>query len=176
MLKKRPRFATALIYYFKYIYMQNLDLLVAIGNIMLTQKKELSILLMMKNRLITLCMSIAVILSLILSGTLASVRAVSSAAASLTMTPINHVVVIFGENVSFDHYFGTYPNATNPAGEPAFVARPGTPTVNGLTDELLTSNPNTANPQRLDRSQPVTCSQNHGYSAEQKAFDTGLMD
>jgi phospholipase C len=93
-----------------------------------------------------------------------------------TSTPIKHVVVIFGENVSFDHYFGTYPNATNPAGEPAFVARPGTPTVNGLTDELLTSNPNTANPQRLDRSQPVTCSQNHGYSAEQKAFDTGLMD
>ena len=29
---------------------------------------------------------------------------------------IQHVVVIFGENVSFDHYFGTYPNAANPAG------------------------------------------------------------
>ena len=27
-------------------------------------------------------------------------------------TPIKHVVVIFGENQSFDHYFGTYPNAT----------------------------------------------------------------
>jgi len=73
MLKKRRRFATALIYYFKYIYMQNLDLLVAIGNIMLTQKKELSILLMMKNRLMTLGISIALILSLILSGTVASV-------------------------------------------------------------------------------------------------------
>ncbi len=24
-------------------------------------------------------------------------------------TPIQHVVVIFGENISFDHYFGTYP-------------------------------------------------------------------
>ena len=24
-------------------------------------------------------------------------------------TPIKHVVVIFQENVSFDHYFGTYP-------------------------------------------------------------------
>ncbi|WP_284286348.1 alkaline phosphatase family protein [Alicyclobacillus fastidiosus] len=31
-----------------------------------------------------------------------------------TTTPIKHVVVIFGENVSFDHYFGTYPHATNP--------------------------------------------------------------
>jgi phospholipase C len=31
------------------------------------------------------------------------------------------VVVIFQENVSFDHYFATYPNATNPAGEPFFA-------------------------------------------------------
>ena len=29
-----------------------------------------------------------------------------------TTTPIKHVVVIFQENISFDHYFGTYPNAT----------------------------------------------------------------
>lgn len=34
-----------------------------------------------------------------------------------TTTPIQHVVVIFDENVSFDHYFGTYPVAANPAGE-----------------------------------------------------------
>jgi phospholipase C len=26
-----------------------------------------------------------------------------------TTTPIKHLVVIFQENVSFDHYFGTYP-------------------------------------------------------------------
>ena len=31
-----------------------------------------------------------------------------------TTTPIKHVVVIFQENISFDHYFGTYPMATNP--------------------------------------------------------------
>jgi phospholipase C len=106
-----------------YTYMQTLDLLVAIGNIMLTQKKELSILLMMKNRLITLCISIALILSLISSGTLASVKAASSAATSATSptsTAINHLVVSFQENVSFDHYFGTYPSATNPPGEPKF--------------------------------------------------------
>ncbi len=42
-------------------------------------------------------------------------------------TPIEHVVVIFPENISFDHYFGTYPNATNPAGEPQFHALAGTP-------------------------------------------------
>jgi phospholipase C len=93
-----------------------------------------------------------------------------------TKTPIKHVVVIFDENISFDHYFGTYPHATNPAGEPPFHAAPGTPTVNGLSPALLTHNPNSANPQRLDRSQAVTCDQNHGYKAEQSAYDHGLMD
>jgi len=74
-----------------------------------------------------------------------------------TTTPIKHLVVLFDENVSFDHYFGTYPSATNPAGEPRFSARPGTPAVNGLTPALLTDNPNLANPQRLDRSLALTC-------------------
>src|SRR5579884_3919236 len=91
-------------------------------------------------------------------------------------TPIKHLVVIFQENVSFDHYFATYPNATNPAGEPAFYAAPDTPTVNGLTQELLTNNPNLDNPKRLDRAQALTCDQDHGYTAEQQAFDHGLMD
>jgi phospholipase C len=93
-----------------------------------------------------------------------------------TSTPIKHVVVIFDENESFDHYFGTYPNATNPAGEPKFAAKDDTPSVNGLDPTLLTNNPNSAPPQRLDRSEAVTCSQNHGYGAEQQAFDGGLMD
>ena len=41
-----------------------------------------------------------------------------------TTTPIKHLVVIFQENVSFDHYFATYPNAANPQSEPAFTAAP----------------------------------------------------
>jgi phospholipase C len=110
-----------------------------------------------------------------------------------TATPIKHLVVIFQENISFDHYFGTYPFATNPAGEPPFHALPGTPTVNGLTHGLLTHNPNllntannnpsagggasiAANPFRLDRSQAATSDQDHDYTPEQMAFDGGLMD
>jgi phospholipase C len=103
-----------------------------------------------------------------------------------TATPIKHLVVIFDENISFDHYFGTYPNAANPAGEPAFTAKPGTPTVNGLyndltaggqpTGPLLTSNPNLSNPVRLDRGDPMTCDQDHGYTHEQSADDQGAMD
>jgi phospholipase C len=56
-------------------------------------------------------------------------------------------VVIFQENISFDHYFGTYPNAANIDGQP-FTAKPGTPTPGGLTPELLTHNPNSAQPMR----------------------------
>jgi phospholipase C len=102
-----------------------------------------------------------------------------------TATPIRHLVVIFDENVSFDHYFGTYPYAPNPPGQPAFHARPGTPTVNGLysditkaglTGPLLTRNPNLSNPVRLGHDQPMTCDQDHFYTAEQNAADHGLED
>ena len=89
-----------------------------------------------------------------------------------TDPPIKHLVVLFQENVSFDHYFGTYPNATNPPREPAFHARRGTPRVNGYTFTLLNNNPNlnpanglgATNPFRLDRSQAVTRDQSHGYN------------
>jgi phospholipase C len=93
-----------------------------------------------------------------------------------TTYPIKHVVVIFQENVSFDHYFGTYPKAENLAGEPRFEAKPGTPTVNGLNHTLLTRNQNSLQPQRLDRAHPNTADQDHNYQAEQQAFDHGLMD
>ena len=102
-----------------------------------------------------------------------------------TITPIKHLVIIFQENVSFDHYFGTYPNALNPDGEPAFHAKKKTPTVNGLSAALLSSNPNSvatgngtdaANPFRLDRSQAHTNDQNHAYGPEEAAVHLGLMD
>lgn len=93
-----------------------------------------------------------------------------------TTTPIRHLVVIFDENNSFDHYFGTYPYAQNPAGEPAFHPLPGTPSVNGLTPTLINDNPNSAAPFRLDRSQAVTCDNDNHYSDEQAAYDGGLID
>ena len=108
-------------------------------------------------------------------ATLLSSRSPGDEAAA-TATPIKHLVVIFQENVSFDHYFATYPEAANPPGEPAFHAAVQTPSVNGLSGALLMDNPNLSNPQRLDRTQASTCDQNHGYTAEQKAFDRGLMD
>jgi len=49
---------------------------------------------------------------------------------------IEHIVVIFQENVSFDHYFGTYPNALNLSGETRFTPLPGTPAVDGLSPSL----------------------------------------
>lgn len=113
-------------------------------------------------------------------------------------TPIRHVVEIFQENVSFDHYFGTYPHAANSDGV-NFKALPHTPAVDGLppatasslppslrhSSNLLTSNPNLAPPRRLDSNAvglggdaggQLTCDQDHNYSDEQKSFDGGLMD
>jgi phospholipase C len=119
-------------------------------------------------------------------------------------TPIKHLVVIFQENVSFDHYFGTYPYAANTDGQ-TFHADPGTPAVDGLlpatspslpfflrhSTNLLTSNPNTTSggqpalPQRLDSSATgltvggqgqLTCDQDHDYTDEQTAFEGGKLD
>jgi phospholipase C len=100
-------------------------------------------------------------------------------------TPIQHLVVIFQENVSFDHYFGTYPFATNPIGEPAFYAYQNTPTINGFSPAILNNNANASNtangtgataPFRLDRSQAATNDQDHNYLAEQMAYHAGLVD
>lgn len=103
-----------------------------------------------------------------------------------TATPIRHLVVIFNENRSFDHYFATYPNATNPPGEIPFKPSDETPTVNNLaTAHLLTNNPNflnpanpagATNPFRLDRTQANTADQNHAYTPEQEAYDNGKAD
>jgi phospholipase C len=103
-----------------------------------------------------------------------------------TETPIKHLVVIFNENRSFDHYFATYPNAANPSGSIPFVAKPHTPKVNNLANaNLLVNNPNStnpangtgaANPFRLDRTQANTKSQNHAYTPEQQAVNNGKED
>src|SRR6516162_7256011 len=81
--------------------------------------------------------------SVLVAGQLLTPAAANAASNDFpTSTKIKHLVVIFQENVSFDHYFGTYPTATNPSGEPAFTALPNTPTVNGLNAGLLYHNPN----------------------------------
>jgi phospholipase C len=102
-----------------------------------------------------------------------------------TATPIKHLVVLYGENISFDHYFGTYPNAKNAPGEPVFTALPNTPAVNGYNDSLLTRNPNftnkangpdASNPFRIARAQAATADQAHDYTFEQMAYNGGKMD
>ena len=119
----------------------------------------------------------------------AAVAATTSAVPALAApaTPIEHVVVIYSENISFDHYFATYPNALNKDGEklqgsekdaPKFKAKEGTPKVNNLenNDLLGDKNPNSTKPFRLTPEQAVTADQNHHYADEQKAYNGGKMD
>jgi phospholipase C len=132
--------------------------------------------------------AIGVAAALALGGAAAAAATASAASAAPahtawfrggdTTTPIKHLVVIFQENVSFDHYFGTYPNAANTSGQ-TFSAERRTPAVNGLTPALLTANPNGANPRRYDPTNindVLTCDQDHNYADEQTAFDGGKMD
>ena len=119
-----------------------------------------------------------------------------------TRTPVKHVIVIFNENISFDHYFGTYPLAKNLPGETPFWGSFGAPADNLMTplnpnffftpeftENLLANNPNgpkgsgatfngtsAANPFRLAPSQAATADQNHAPKPEQIAYDNGKMD
>jgi phospholipase C len=121
-----------------------------------------------------------------------------------TATPIKHLVVIFQENVSFDHYFGTYPAAQNNSGETPFHASSHTPkSINSLLTpldvnndfvplvglDLINKNPNgplgsgaiingadASNPFRLAPSQALTSDQGHNDLPEQLADDNGKMD
>src|SRR5271170_3258955 len=107
----------------------------------------------MIRKLLALSMSLTLILSGCGQGTVSTPPGNGNAnttpppAAPTPTTPqaaIKHVVVIFQENISFDHYFGTYPNAANTGGT-TFTAATGTPTnINNYVSNptLLTANPN----------------------------------
>ncbi len=101
-----------------------------------------------------------------------------------TATPIQHLVVIFDENESFDHYFGTYPDAANTTGS-SFHAKKGTPHPVNLLSQVpgaasgknyLNDNPNEFPPSRLTPSEALTCDQNHDYVPEQDAVNDGAMN
>jgi phospholipase C len=130
----------------------------------------------MRKKLLAMSATAVVAGATILGISLSSASSPTTAALPNSTTPIEHVVVLFPENISFDHYFGTYPNAVNGAGEPAFNPLPGTPAVNGLSEALLTENPNAFNPARLSRAEALTCDQGHSYTPEQEAEDNGKMD
>lgn len=109
-----------------------------------------------------------------------------------TRTPIEHLVVIFQENRTFDNYFGTYPFAANIPGElnttgspaPQFHARPDTPKANNyITDpNVFFHNPNVsltgaqANPTRWLPSDPGCAPRSNADHDTQEAVDGGLMD
>src|SRR5437764_13905569 len=111
---------------------------------------------------------------LIVAGLAAIPTAQASDRVSGGAGQIRHIVVIFQENVSFDHYFGTYPVATNPPGQPAFHAAPGTPAVDNLLGSpLLTHNPNGFDPMRLNRSDWPLCDLSHDYDPELREWNGG---
>jgi phospholipase C len=154
----------------------------------------------MIRKLLALSMSLTLILSGCGQGTVSTPPGNGNANTTPTPPPptpttasavIKHVVIIYGENISFDHYFGTYPNALNNPGGTPFTAATGTPIPNNYVSNpnLITANPNlnsannntalnsvAANPFRLDFSQAATADQNHAYTPEQMSFDGGKMD
>ncbi len=150
------------------------------------------------SKLAAVASTFSLILSGCSSGTSQPANTAPPPAVITPTTPqaaIKHVVVIFGENESFDHYFGTYPNAQNLTGETAFTAASGTSIPNNYVSNpsLLNNNPNSLNlannvttagvvtsvasgPYRQAPAQAWTGSQSHNYTNEQLAFNLGNMD
>ncbi len=112
--------------------------------------------------------------------------ATPAGAAPSAATPIQHVVVIFQENVSYDHYFATYPQAANTDGTSWDNSATAPANDNLVSAGLISANPNSALPQRLDSTPTgnnggapggqLTCDMDHNYSDEQTAFDGGQMN
>lgn len=127
-------------------------------------------------RAILTSITLVLLLTVCLSQTITT--AIAAVTATTTTTPIKHLIVIFQENVSFDHYFATYPVAANNngSGEPLFLPKPDTRSVNGISSEFLTHNPNLVNPFRIPRSDASTCDNDHSYTRLQEAYNGGLMD
>jgi phospholipase C len=136
-----------------------------------------------RRTVVTWGLAAAAVTGLVVAGTTGSLASTPKPAPRViadhsgqTRSPIKHVVVIFDENISYDHYFGTYPKAANTDGT-KFVASRRTPRNNNLvTSGALTHSGNLYNPTRLTPDQAMTCDQNHNYGPEQKAFNLGKMD
>jgi phospholipase C len=81
-------------------------------------------------------------------------------------SPIKHTIILYQENISFDHYFGTYGHGSN-----------GIPAGSTLThtNGTLTWGPY-APTQLSGASQSRTCDVDHNYSNMIKMVDHGAMD
>ena len=140
---------------------------------------------------IALSMSAALVLSGCSSGTTATTTTTTTTTPTVTLTPvtssqvIKHVVVIFGENISFDPLLRDVSDGYESGWRDGFHGGFGDTNSAGLSGTLLTANPNSTqtangaaatNPFRLDVSQAATADQDHNYGPEQAAFDNGAMD
>ncbi len=84
-----------------------------------------------------------------------------------THSPIKHTIILFQENISFDHYFGTYGHGAN--GIPAGVQLTHTSSTGTKYGPY--------SPTKLDgQTQAYTCDVDHGYADMIQMADHGLMD
>ena len=84
-----------------------------------------------------------------------------SSAENTAQIPINHIIYIIQENITFDHYFGTYPGADGIPADVKFAFRPGGKPKLGPFHLTKTAIPHDLN---------------HSWQAARTAYDGGKMD
>jgi phospholipase C len=83
-----------------------------------------------------------------------------------THSPIKHTIILYQENISFDHYFGTYGHGSN-----------GIPTGSALTFTSGTQTWGPFTPTQLSgTTQSRTCDVDHGYTDMIQMSNHGAMD
>src|SRR5258708_10988392 len=83
-----------------------------------------------------------------------------------THSPIKHTIILYQENISFDHYFGTYGHSSN-----------GIPSGSTLSYTNGVSTWGPYSPTQLSGiTQRRTCDVDHSYTDMIRIFDHGAMD
>src|SRR6202140_1969721 len=83
-----------------------------------------------------------------------------------THSPIKHTIILYQENISFDHYFGTYGHGSN-----------GIPAGSALTYSNGTQTWGPFAPTQLSvPAQNLTCDVDHGYADMIKMANQGTMN
>jgi phospholipase C len=109
--------------------------------------------------------SSGIVLTMVAAMVLATATSAGAESPDKTRSAIKHTIVLYQENISFDHYFGTYGHGSS-----------GIPGGSTLFHTNATQTYGPYSPTQLGSSQFRTCDVDHNYSDMIRMVNHGAMD
>src|ERR1700736_3870984 len=110
--------------------------------------------------------SSGIVLAMVAAMVLATATSAGAESPDKTRSPIKHTIILYQENISFDHYFGTYGHGSN-----------GIPAGATLTYTNGAQSWGPYAPTQLSgTTQSRTCDVDHNYSNMIRMANHGAMD